>query len=178
MRVYLAGPDVFLPDAMAVGRAKSEICTALGLQALYPLDAELELDWETTPKPVLAQAIFQSNCAMLQAADAVLANLTPFRGPSADAGTVWEVGYAHALGKPVFGYSNVAAPFAARTRAALAERPDGLQVEDFELPSDNLMVHFALAGFFAADTAEPWRALASFRAAAAAVAAHMQRQAG
>jgi len=168
MRIYLAGPDVFLPDAMAVGRAKAEICREAGLEALYPLDAALELDWETTPKPVLAQAIFQSNCAMIARADAVLANLTPFRGPSADAGTVWEVGYAHALGKPVFGYSNVAAPFAARTRAFLQGRPDGLQVEDFELPSDNLMLHFALAEYFAADAGDCWSDLSSFRQAVAA----------
>lgn len=172
MFVYLAGPDVFLPDAMAVGRAKAEICREAGLQALYPLDAELELDWETTPKPVLAQAIFQSNCAMIARADAVLANLTPFRGPSADAGTVWEVGYAHAMGKPVFGYSNVAAAFAARTRAFVASRPDGLQVEDFDLQSDNLMLHFALTGFYSTDAPELWSDLASFRAAVAAATCH------
>lgn len=171
MHVYLAGPDVFLPDAMSIGAAKGALCREAGLGPLYPLEAELELDWETTPKPVLAQAIFESNCTLIRMADAVLANLTPFRGPSADAGTVWEIGFAYALGKPVFGYSNVAAPFADRSRAFLTERPDGLQVEDFALPSDNLMLHFALAGFFAEQASDTWRDLASFKQALAALRA-------
>lgn len=168
MIVYLAGPDVFLPNAHTMGRTKAAICAELGLTALYPLDAELEIDWETAPRPAQAAAIFQSNCAMIARADAVLANLTPFRGPSADAGTVWEIGYAHGLGKLVFGYSNAAAPFAARARAFVAERPDALGVEDFDLPSDNLMIHFALAGYCAREAADLWGDLASFRDAAAA----------
>lgn len=170
MKVYLAGPDVFLPRAMEMGRLKAEICAQQGLVALYPLDADLEIDWETAPGPSQAQAIFSSNREMIRDADAVLANLTPFRGPSADAGTVWEIGFAHALGKPVIGYSNVAAPFAARTRAFLAATPDGLKIEDFSLPSDNLMIHFALQGFFARDAHEPWQDLASFREAVARAA--------
>jgi nucleoside 2-deoxyribosyltransferase len=36
-------------------------------------------------------------------------NCSPFRGVSLDAGTAYEIGYACALGKPVFGYSNVLA---------------------------------------------------------------------
>lgn len=170
MKVYLAGPDVFLPNAMEAGRIKAAICADLGLTALYPLDADLEIDWETAPKPSQALAIFQSNRALIASADAVLANLTPFRGPSADAGTIWEVGYAHGLGLPIYGYSNSAATFADRTRAALAAQPDGLSVEDFSLPSDNLMIHFALQAFFAADCADLWGDLTSFRLAAARAA--------
>ena len=35
----------------------------------------------------------------MDAADAIIANLTPFRGPSADAGTVYELGYMAGRGK-------------------------------------------------------------------------------
>lgn len=170
MKVYLAGPDVFLPRAMEIGRAKAAVCAERGLQALYPLDADLEIDWETAPGPSQALAIFESNRDLIRGAHAVLANLTPFRGPSADAGTVWEVGFAHALGKPVIGYSNVAASFAERTRAFLAAAPDGLNIEDFSLPSDNLMIHFALRGFFARDAHEIWADLTCFREAVGCVA--------
>ncbi|MBE7942197.1 nucleoside 2-deoxyribosyltransferase, partial [Ramlibacter aquaticus] len=37
-RVYLAGPDVFRPDAEAFGRALAQACAALGLQGVFPLD--------------------------------------------------------------------------------------------------------------------------------------------
>ncbi|MFC7552233.1 nucleoside 2-deoxyribosyltransferase [Pseudoroseomonas wenyumeiae] len=51
--------------------------------------------------------------------------MTPFRGPSADAGTVFELGFMRALGRPVFGYANAVANFRDRTLAFLggAARP-------------------------------------------------------
>jgi nucleoside 2-deoxyribosyltransferase len=38
MKIYLAGPDVFLPDAVDIGRRKVELCARHGLIGLYPLD--------------------------------------------------------------------------------------------------------------------------------------------
>jgi nucleoside 2-deoxyribosyltransferase len=38
MKIYLAGPDVFLPDAVDVGRRKVALCSRDGLIGLYPLD--------------------------------------------------------------------------------------------------------------------------------------------
>jgi nucleoside 2-deoxyribosyltransferase len=79
---------------------------------------------------------------MMQACDIIIANLTPFRGASADAGTLIEVGWFLGRGKPVFGYSNSAASFAARSQAQIAAMPDpltDLTVEGFGLP-DNLMI--------------------------------------
>ena len=49
-------------------------------------------------------------------ADAIIANLTPFRGPGADAGTVYELGYMAGRGKFCLGYSNDPAPYADRVR--------------------------------------------------------------
>jgi nucleoside 2-deoxyribosyltransferase len=171
MRVYLAGPDVFLPDARRFATAKKERVAAAGHEPLFPLDAKLDVDFENDPGPLVARAIFASNLALIESADAVLANLTPFRGPSGDPGTVWEVGLAFGLGKRVIGYSNVITAFAARSRAFLAVRPDDLSVEDFDLQSDNLMIHFSLAGFFA-HSAPPeglWTDLTAFDEALAAI---------
>ena len=42
-RVYLAGPEVFLPDAIAVGAEKCRLCAEYGFEGLFPLDASLEL---------------------------------------------------------------------------------------------------------------------------------------
>jgi nucleoside 2-deoxyribosyltransferase len=43
MKIYLAGPDVFLPDAVEIGRRKVDICAAHGLTGLYPLDNAIDL---------------------------------------------------------------------------------------------------------------------------------------
>ena len=147
MKIYLAGPDVFLPEAVEIGRRKADICAQHGLSGLYPLDNAVDLAASGA-----SIAIFKGNEAMMDAADAIIANLTPFRGPGADAGTVYELGYMAGRGKPLFAYSNDPATYAervARTHqvtkssgGGLIDR-DGLVVEDFGL-SDNLMMIHAL----------------------------------
>ena len=39
--VYLAGFDVFYPDALARGEYLKALCATHGLEGLYPLDAAL-----------------------------------------------------------------------------------------------------------------------------------------
>ncbi|HZX32671.1 MAG TPA: nucleoside 2-deoxyribosyltransferase [Rhodocyclaceae bacterium] len=139
MKLYLAGPDVFRPDALAWAEEARALCASFGHQALIPLDNE-----ETT-----AQGIYRANLELIRAADGVVANLNPFRGLEPDSGTCVEVGIALALGKSVFGYLEDARPLAERVAAtqgsalsACNGRPtdrDGLHVEDFGLPL-NLML--------------------------------------
>jgi nucleoside 2-deoxyribosyltransferase len=146
MKIYLAGPDVFLPDAFEAGRAKAAICTRHGLSGLYPLDNTVDLASHTA-----SLDIFRGNEAMMDSADAIIANLTPFRGPGADAGTVYELGYMAGSGKFCLGYSNDPSIYAERARRftkvearnGLLVDADGLTVEDFGL-SDNLMMIHAL----------------------------------
>ena len=76
MKVYLAGPDVFLPDAIGIGRRKVELCRRHGLTGLYPLDNAIDPSANGA-----SLQIFRANRAMMDSADAVMANLTPFRGP-------------------------------------------------------------------------------------------------
>ena len=145
-RVYLAGPEVFLPDAVDIGRRKVELCTRHGLIGLYPLDNAID--------PTANDAsllIFRGNEAMMIEADAMIANLTPFRGPSADAGTVYELGYMTGRGKLCLGYSNDPRSYADRVRELTSVNSrdgrmidaQGLTVEDFGL-TDNLMIVHAL----------------------------------
>lgn len=151
-RVYLAGPEVFLPNAAALGVAKKEICAAHGLLGVFPLDGGLDLS-DMQPRQQ-GRAIYGANVGLIRSCDLLIANLTPFRGPSADVGTAFELGFMAALGRPVLAYSNSAQSF--RTRLAahfhgdLRRRadgqlaaPDGLAVEDFDM-LDNLMLHGAL----------------------------------
>jgi len=112
VKLYLAGPDVFLPDASIIGQRKQELCARRGFIGLFPLDNEISADLNAR----LSKAIFDANAEMIGAADAVVANLTPFRGVSADVGTVFEIGYAYAAHKKVFGYSNVRTPYVERIR--------------------------------------------------------------
>ncbi len=173
MKIYLAGPEVFLPDALSIGQQKRDICTRHGLTGLYPLDTAVDLS-----APDASLQIFKALEEMMDAADAVIANLTPFRGPGADPGTVYELGYMAGSRKRCFGYCNDPAPYAERvsrhttvTKAddnRLIDR-DGLTVEDFGLP-DNLMMIHALELHGAplvmprARSADIWHDLASFEA--------------
>ena len=175
-RVYLAGPDVFLPDAPARGAALKAICARHGLHGVFPLDAPADISpaWATLPE---AHRIARCNEAHIRASAGLIANLTPFRGPSADVGTVFELGFMRALGRPVFGWSNVATPFTERTLAhfgtttrgvdGISRDPDGLLIEAFGL-ADNLMIDAAIAAsggrFFMADAADRWGDLAMFEA--------------
>src|ERR1700755_2867620 len=101
MKIYLAGPDVFLPDAVELGRRKVEICARHGLTGLHPLDSAIDPSARDA-----SLRIFAGNEAMMIEADAIIANLTPFRGPGADAGTVYELGFMAGRGKLCLGYSN------------------------------------------------------------------------
>ena len=144
MNIYLAGPDVFLPDAVEMGLRKVEICRRCGVTGLYPLDNLVD----RTASDV-SLLIYKANEAMMDRCDVIIANLTPFRGPGADAGTVYELGYMAARGKFCLGYANDPALYADRVRRfTKVEQRDGrlvdaegLTVEDFGHHDNLMMIH-------------------------------------
>lgn len=139
MKVYIAGPDVFRPDALELAEAARNTAASHGHDALLPLDNEA-----TT-----AEEIFRANLALITECDAVIANLNPFRGDEPDSGTCFEVGMAIALGKRVVGYLSDARALAEKMEERHGKRVvpgtarpadgDGNAVEDFGLPL-NLML--------------------------------------
>lgn len=138
--VYLAGPEVFLPDAAAVGARKKALCLQHGFEGLFPGDTPVPDGVADADAPIFAACV-----AAMRAADCGVFNLTPFRGASADVGTVWELGFMAGLGKPVWGYSNTLAPLRERIAGAV-QGTDGVWrdaagwlVEDFG-NGDNLMI--------------------------------------
>lgn len=148
-KIYMAGPDVFFIDALEIAANKKEILATHGFEGLHPFDNNILPD---VPREQQAQLIKDKNCEMMREADAILANLTPYRGPSADVGTAYELGFMDALNKPIYGYSNMSGDFLARIKATqpLAKDKDGewrdadgLLVEDFG-GFDNLMLGWAL----------------------------------
>ncbi len=125
-RAYLAGPDVFLPDSLAVGEAKKQICEQHGIIGVFPLDGPYERLAGLSAREAGLVA-FDICIELMDTCDIGIANMTPFRGPSMDIGTAVEMGYLFAQGKPVFGYSNAASVYPDRVA------PDGMFIEPFDL---------------------------------------------
>lgn len=125
-KIYLAGFDVFAPDAAQRGAKMKLLCAEQGFAGLYPLDNEANN----------AADIFKGNCGLIEQADIVIANLNSFRGSEPDSGTCFEVGYAFAKGKAVYGYLSDGRTLRDKLGA---QDESGFAVEDFGLPL-NLML--------------------------------------
>lgn len=127
LRLYVAGPDVFRPDAAEQGERLLALCAAAGAEGLFPLHAE-------------GVDIRRACLDMLDAADAVIANITPFRGTHMDPGTAFEIGYAEARGVPVFLWSADLRPLKERHPSGADGRDgEGYLVEDWG-KTENLMI--------------------------------------
>jgi hypothetical protein len=79
IKAYLAGPDVFMPNALEHAHRKIEICAKYGITGLAPLNQDAE--------PTSGQGadikwtdIFHKDIEMMEVSDIIIANLTPFRG--------------------------------------------------------------------------------------------------
>lgn len=150
-KIYLAGPEVFLPNALEIGDAHKRLCTHYGFQGLFPLDNTIE----KMPPQAMSEAIYRANKAMIETCDIVIANLSPFRGPEPDSGTVWEVGYAQGLRKKVVAYSTDMRTLKTKTQALLqlgAKKVDaeGMNIEDFGLTHNLMFAHLVIASSFKA----------------------------
>jgi nucleoside 2-deoxyribosyltransferase len=113
--IYLAGPEVFLPDPIGAGIAKKAAINRLNedndwpftLVGLYPMDNEVE---NFCPDHKTGIEIYHANISLMDKAHFITANMVRFRGPSMDVGTAFEMGYMAGVNKPVFAYYD-AKPF-------------------------------------------------------------------
>jgi nucleoside 2-deoxyribosyltransferase len=148
-RVYLAGPEVFLANAREIGLRKRAICERHGVIGVFPADEE-EACSPSMTRPERGLAISRAMERVMRVCDAMIVNLTPFRGPSADVGAAYEMGFMRALGRPIFAYTNDDRPLFDRVvefcGGIIRERPtgehedsDGMAIEPFTL-RDNLML--------------------------------------
>ena len=148
VKVYLAGPEVFLPNAREMLDAKAELARQAGFDPLSPGDLQIPPAETKIGHGCNINAVDEQ---MMLEADAIIANLTPFRGIAADTGTSYELGFMCALGKPVFAYTNVSANHFTRIVQHYGNSPmqddtghyrgpDGLSIENFDM-ADNLMLH-------------------------------------
>src|SRR3569833_752850 len=139
VKVYLAGPEVFLTNAREQRDRKIALTRAAGRVPVSPGDFVIP------PQPTRRQfghAISEIDEKMMDSADAIIANLPPYHGVSADVGTCYELGYMCAQGKLAYAYTNVAADMKTRcvghfdgdvftdANGRLRGRRDGLSIED------------------------------------------------
>lgn len=151
--IYLAGPEVFLTDVLAIAADKKSLCAQYGFVGVFPFDAEIA-DLKQLPPQAQGRRISEENEAMMRGADCVIANCTPFRSVSMDIGTGYEIGFMRGLGKPVFGYTNVTALLYERTEQynrllnpqSIDPYTAGTEIENFDM-FENLMIGAALQNF-------------------------------
>ncbi|MDM0045866.1 nucleoside 2-deoxyribosyltransferase [Variovorax dokdonensis] len=153
-RIYLAGPDVFRADCAPFFAALSTACKRLHLVAVPPSDGNLPHGFDGDDQ-AHAQRIYDDNIALIKTCDGVIANLAPFRGLEPDSGTVFEVGFAVALGLPVVGYGIPASTYAQRVgeqiecqpdaQGVLRERASGLMVEGLGQRANLMLTRSVLA---------------------------------
>jgi nucleoside 2-deoxyribosyltransferase len=169
--LYIAGPDCWYPDA-AVHRERQSLLAAMaGFTVLEPvmLGAEVRDGGE-----LAARAIYAERMARLRQADAGIVNLTPFRGPGADAAATFEMGFLAALGKPLVGWMNVGdeldADYRERVEAWMGARPDeagvwrdgeDCEIEDLGLP-EATMLWAEARRLFVIETEDPQHDLTGF----------------
>lgn len=152
MRIYLAGPEVFLPNGRDLLEEKRALTRQHGFEPHAPIDLS---HVDTGDRHGHGVAIAAANEGRMRAADAVIANLTPFRGISADPGTVYELGFMAALGRVCLAYSNDARGYfervrdghyrgAVRSDGGATFGADGHRIEDHGM-ADNLMLDGGIA---------------------------------
>lgn len=137
-KIYLAGPDVFRPDAIEYGKTLSDMVRNAGHIPLFPSDNKFPEN-----SPDLSKQIFDANVNMIKDCDVVLANLDDFRGDEPDSGTAWEVGFAHALGKRIIGYRKDSKSMLEKIADGknIDRDENGMIIEDFGFPLNLMLVH-------------------------------------
>ena len=138
--IYLAGPWVFFPNWEEIALHLKHVCEQHGAVGLFPADSVIPPRVQGKAK---AAAIFSANIQMIRRSHGIVANLSPFRGPSADPGTVWETAYASGIGKQVTAFTDDPRSYKEKLGNSSTD-PNGLTIEDFGL-TDNLMIHGGLS---------------------------------
>src|SRR5262245_55562702 len=162
-KLYLAGPEVFLPDPLAHAEHQRALCEQYGFTPLHPIDngptfseppvAVLTRMYEavklyrTDPRPALialpseamqqAMKIYLGNIKYVRECDIVVANCNAFRGALIDDGTAYELGLGNGLGKPTYGYIETALP---AVQNVLKRYPCTIQADGIPMDQDGYLV--------------------------------------
>ena len=130
-RIYVAGFDVFYPDWL-----EKRYLEYRALCAGYGFEMQAQKAAPDAGK-TLGEQIFFKNIHCIEISDYVVANVNCFRGGEPDSGTCFEIGYAYALGKKIYGYLDDTRTMMEKIGGETDQ--DGFLVENFDLPV-NLML--------------------------------------
>jgi nucleoside 2-deoxyribosyltransferase len=162
-KLYLAGPEVFLPDPLEHAEQQRALCEQYGFTPLHPVDNgpafgaqsiealtrlyEVVQLYRTDSLPALmalpseemrcAMKIYLGNIKYVRECDIVVANCNAFRGALVDDGTAYELGLGHGLGKPTYGYIDVALP---AVQNVLQRYPCRLEADGVPMDQDGYLV--------------------------------------
>ena len=155
-RIYLAGPDIYHPQGIELAEQKKQICARYGLEGVAPSDFLVGLQF--AGRPAGAAQLYRERLKIIESCDALIADMTPFRGPGMDPATAFEMGVMAGLGKPVVGYTLDPTPYAERIQRLHDEidapvthvgsklvTPDGVAIEDFGVADAVIVAGAALA---------------------------------
>lgn len=112
-KLYLAGPEVFLPDAAEHAQKQCQLCEQYGFIGLHSMAVDVDLSDQSL---ACARRLYRGLISMIKECDIVVANCNDFRGVLMDDGTAYEIGYGNALGKPAYGYIEILDSVSERTR--------------------------------------------------------------
>jgi len=164
IHAYLAGPDVFYPDALQRGAEKKAKLASVGITGHFPSDNEIGAEEFHDPRRAsrligAANEQMMLDCCGTGRIGVILANMEPYHGPSMDVGTGCEVGFMSALATLknniiIIGYTNDPRTFETRVIEDLYKKnvsvkngriygADGMMIEAFG-GVDNLMITHAV----------------------------------
>jgi nucleoside 2-deoxyribosyltransferase len=165
VHAYLAGPDVFSPEAAEIGKKKKDYLKKLGIIGHFPFDNEIPKEAFSNPGKVSRMIADANEQMMLDCCGdndigVILVNMNPFHGPSMDVGTAFEAGFMSALSRNnnviIVGYTSDQRKFEERVIADIYKGPentttqdgvirgrDGMMIESFG-GVDNLMITAAI----------------------------------
>ena len=162
-KLYLAGPEVFLPDPLAHAEKQRALCEQYGFTPLHPVDNGPTCGGQSTEALVrlyeavklyrtdtrqalmalpsedmrCAMQIYLGNIKYVRECDIVVANCNAFRGALVDDGTAYELGLGHGLGKPTYGYIETALP---AVQNVLKRYPCTIQADGVPMDQDGYLV--------------------------------------
>ena len=121
MKIFASGPQYLLPNVEEHTAWLQAVCEQHGFTLLSPSDNAIDF---TLPPRELSATIYRSNIELIKIADFVIADCNPWRGTCMDDGAAYELGFAAALGKSIYGYITKMDSLTARVIEYIKLTPD------------------------------------------------------
>ena len=163
VHAYLAGPDIFFPNPFDIAAQKIKTLKKYDIIGHFPLDNTIDIK-DMPPKEQsdaigLANEQLMLDCCKKDQIGIIIANMTPYHGPSMDVGTAFEMGFFSALTTVqdniiIIGYTDDRRIFEERVvndhfggeknitrKDGVAYDPHGNEIENFQQIENLMMTH-------------------------------------